>query len=253
MSENKLRKFINKQIPPLSGKKRLQPIVLSDSKGRYIERFYRDTTEKQLIIISQSGLKAEESKKWLKRNIAKKIIEHGDIWLYIWIGTCNLTSKNKNYIALRSQTNAEIEYIKTIYKEIIEIIKKYPGSKLTFLETPIYSIKKWNAGKGHKNPETFNEQDEQLSEQIYQLNGIVRDLNKELGSHSPEFSSDLLKNNKHRSGSKRTPKKKRQYNFDLYKDGIHPRDLLAKAWLRKIEEQAKRDCWTSKQKPTEDK
>jgi len=139
----------------------------------------------------------------------EKIIEHGDIWLYIWIGTCNLTSKNKNYIALRSQTNAEIEYIKTIYKEIIEIIKKYPGSKLTFLETSIYSIKKWNAGKGHKNPETFNEQDEQLSEQIYQLNGIVRDLNKELGSHSPEFSSDLLINNKHRSGSKRTPKKKR--------------------------------------------
>jgi len=66
MSENKLRKFINKQTPPLAGKKRLQPIVLSDSKGRYIEKFYRDTTEKQLII-SQSGLKAEESKKWLKR------------------------------------------------------------------------------------------------------------------------------------------------------------------------------------------
>jgi len=83
MSENKLRKFINKQTPPISGKKLLQPIVLSDSKGRYIEKFYRDTTEKQLIIISQSGLKAEESKKWLKRNIAKKIIEHGDIWLYI--------------------------------------------------------------------------------------------------------------------------------------------------------------------------
>jgi hypothetical protein len=52
---------------------------------------------------------------------------------------------------------------------------------------PFYSSKKWNAGKGHKNPVTFSEQDEQLSEQIYQLNGIVRDLNKELGSHSPEF------------------------------------------------------------------
>ena len=98
--------------------------------------------------------------------------------------------------------------------------------------------RQWYAGKGKKNPETFSEQDEQLSEQIYQLNGIVRDLNKELGS--PEFSSDLLNNNKHRSGSKRTAKKKRQYNFNLYKDGIHPGDLLAKAWLRKIEEQAKR-------------
>jgi hypothetical protein len=88
-----------------------------------------------------SGFKAEESKQWLKRNIARKIIEHGDIWLCIWIGTCNITSKNKKYIALRSQASEEIEYIKTIFREIIEIIKKYPGSKLTFLETPIYSIK----------------------------------------------------------------------------------------------------------------
>jgi hypothetical protein len=141
MSENKLRKFINKQTPPLTGRKRLQPIVLSDSKGRYIEILYSDTTEKQLIMISQSGFKAEESKQWLKRNIARKIIEHGDIWLCIWIGTYNITSKNKKYIALRSQANGEIEYIKTIFREIIEIIKKCPGSKLTFLETPIYSIK----------------------------------------------------------------------------------------------------------------
>jgi hypothetical protein len=130
MSENKLRMF-NKQTPPLTGKKRLQPIVLSDSKGRYIEKFYRDFTEKQLIIISQSGLKAEESKQWLKRNILvdRKIIEHGDIWLYIWIGTCNLTSKSKKYIALRSQANEEIEYIKTIFKEIIEIIETIPRIK----------------------------------------------------------------------------------------------------------------------------
>jgi hypothetical protein len=53
----------------------------------------------------------------------------------------------------------------TVFIEIIEI-NKYPGSKLTFLETPIYSIKQLNAGKGHRNPETFNEQDKKLSEQI---------------------------------------------------------------------------------------
>ena len=66
------------------------------------------------------------------------------------------------------------------------------------------------------------------------------------------FTRDL-NNNKHKSVSKRTPNKKRQYNINQYKDGIHPGDLLAKAWLRKIEEQAKRDCWTIKQKPREDK
>jgi hypothetical protein len=41
-------------------------------------------------------------------------------------------------------------------------------------------------------------------------------------------------------GVKKHQKKKRQYNFNLYKDGIHPGDLLAKAWLCKIEEQAER-------------
>jgi hypothetical protein len=45
----------------------------------------------------------------------------------------------------------------------------------------------------------------------------------------------------------------RKRDFNLYIDSIHPGDLLAKAWLCKIEEQAKRDCWTIKQKPTEDK
>jgi hypothetical protein len=46
--------------------------------------------------------------------------------------------------------------------KIIKIINRYPGTKVTFLETPVYSIKNWNESKGHKDPNVFVEQDENL-------------------------------------------------------------------------------------------
>jgi hypothetical protein len=53
------------------------------------------------VRLPKSGAKIEDSTQWLKSNISKKIINHGDIWLYVWMGTCNLTSKNKKYISLK--------------------------------------------------------------------------------------------------------------------------------------------------------
>ena len=113
------------------------------------------------------------------------------------------------------------------------------------METPVYSIKNWNESKGHKDPNVFVEQDENLSTQIYTLNGKVREINNSLGTHSPDFSSDLRANDKYRCGKDRKLKTKQYYNFKLYSDGIHPDSLLSKTWLRKISEQAKRDFWGS--------
>jgi hypothetical protein len=47
------------------------------------------------------------------------------------------------------------------------------------------------------------EQDENLSKQIYTLNGKVREINNSLGTHSPDFSSDLRANDKYRCGKDR--------------------------------------------------
>jgi hypothetical protein len=52
-----------------------------------------------IVWLPKSGAKIEDSTQWLKSNISKKIINYGDIWLYVWMGTCNLTSKNKKYIS----------------------------------------------------------------------------------------------------------------------------------------------------------
>ena len=144
---------------------------------------------------------------------------------------------------MRTITDESVEHIADKYKEIINLINKYPGSKVTILETPIYSIQRWNKLKGHKDPSVFEEQDERLAEQIYTLNSRVRDLNNNTKVHSPEFSSDISTSTKYRCGKDRNLKTKKYYNFNLYKDGIHPDTLLAKAWLKKISEQAKRDCW----------
>ncbi|KAK3087682.1 hypothetical protein FSP39_009120 [Pinctada imbricata] len=110
-------------------------------------------------------------------------------------------------------------------------------------KTPIYSIKKWNEGKGHKDPATFEDQDEELASQIYTLNREARKINKSLGSHSPEFTSDLQTNRKVKVGDNRQLSTIKRYNFNLNADGIHPGTLLSKAWLKKIIEQIKRDCW----------
>ena len=71
--------------------------------------------------------------------------------------------------------------------KIIKIINRYPGTKVTFLEIPVYSIKNWNESKGHKDPNVFVEQDENLSKQIYTLNGKVREINNSLGTFTRFF------------------------------------------------------------------
>ena len=70
-----------------------------------------------------------------------------------------------------------LNFCRSVYNEIIKIINRYPGTKVTFLETPVYSIKNWNESKGHKDPNVFVKQDENLWKQINTLNGKVKEIN----------------------------------------------------------------------------
>jgi hypothetical protein len=128
-----------------------------------LKKYACHDVEKQIVWLPKSGAKIEDGTQWLKSNISKKIINYGDIWLYVWMGTCNLTSKNKRYISLKSENDEEVDKIISKYNDIIKIINRYPGTKVTFMETPVYSIKNWNESKGHKDPNVFVEQDENLS------------------------------------------------------------------------------------------
>ena len=120
------------------------------------------------------------------------------------MGTCNLTSKNKKYISLKSENDEEVDKMISKYNEIMKIINRYLGTKVTFLETPVYSIKNWNESKGHKDPNVFVEQDENLSKQIYTLNGkSQRTKQQSWHTFAPDFSSYLRANDKYRCGKER--------------------------------------------------
>ncbi|VDI17132.1 Hypothetical predicted protein [Mytilus galloprovincialis] len=225
--KNKLNKFFSKPRLITEVNRKLQPVVLTDSKGN-INRHVAHNAERDIIWWTKRGSKLEQSTNWRKKNIASKIIRHGNIWLYAWLGTCNLTTKNKRYISITKGNDEEVNNIIEKYEEIIKIVDKYPGSKITILETPIYSIKNWNTKQGHKHPDTFEEQDTELERQLYTLNGRIREINKRIGSHSPEFSSDISNTSKYRCGKDRKLKTKRNYEFGLFQDGIHPGEATSK-------------------------
>ena len=78
---------------------------------------------------------------WLKRNIDRNLQNLGDIALYVWLGTCNLTSKDKSrFISLSTQNNEIIDHIIRTLLEFKSFLADYTQVKLTFLEVPIYSM-----------------------------------------------------------------------------------------------------------------
>jgi hypothetical protein len=141
------------------------------------------------------------------------------IWLYVWLGTCDLTTKNKKYVALTHDDDRAIEYAIDYLGKIKELIKEHPGCIVTFLEIPVYSIQEWNKKAGHKTPENFAEQDSKLEQQVYKFNARIRDLNKDTNVFSPLFGTDLVKTSK-TVKNKKTGKSivRKTNNFKLYKD-----------------------------------
>ena len=80
----------------------------------------------------------------------------GNIWLYVWLYTCDLTSKNKKYIYLPSQEgNDTVDHIASYFNTILDLVKTHPNCTVTVLEIPIYSISKYNKHTGHKDTEPF--------------------------------------------------------------------------------------------------
>ena len=128
---------------------------------------------------------------------------------------------------------------------ILDCIKAHPGCKVTILEIPLYSIAAWNWAAGKEDINPYYEQNKILEGQLIKVNRKIRVFNESVNSYSPKFSSDLTLIQKHRKGDHHQVFRRVQHRFDLYSDGIHPRQLLSRVWLRKIEQQLIVDCWES--------
>ncbi|VDI52841.1 Hypothetical predicted protein [Mytilus galloprovincialis] len=248
MSKNKLLKQLERHLVPPTGERTQTPAVLSDSKGKWLERKITNPLESNIKWWTKSGETTEKGYSWLKNNIKRKMKKHGQIWLYIWYGTCDLTSKNKKYIALTSETDSAIDKAAEYLGKIKELVKQYPKCRVTFLEIPVYSISEYNKNKDHKTPEIFKEQDTKLEAQIYKLNEKIRTLNKDELTYSPLFTTDIIHNSKTIKNKRtRTSTTRKTFSFWLYADGIHPGPLLAKVWLMKITKHALINCWKQDQ------
>ena len=188
MSKGKLQKYLARPFEIPTGSKTITPIILSDSKGFNLKEQVTNIVEQNIKWWCKPGRDSTQTLNWIRQNISDQIGHYDKIALYIWIGTCGLTRKNKQYISLANHDNSSLNTIKEHFEEIAKILQSYPACTLTFLEIPVYSIYIQNKYKGHKEPNQFKEQDEQLISQVRALNDYIRKLNIRLQKTSPNFS-----------------------------------------------------------------
>ena len=122
---------------------------------------------------------------------------------------------------MRNNALELIERLVENFKQIVKLLESYPGCKITFLETPAYSIYDWNK-HNYTDLKQLEADDKNLLEYIKIINVKVRDINNTLNTRSPSFSADISHPiNRSKKESKKTIRD--YYNFDLYSDGIHPK------------------------------
>lgn len=160
--------------------------------------------------------------------------------LYIWIGTCDLTTKTGHKIELRSEDFASVNRLCSLYKQIYDFLREYPTLTVIFLELPYYSIYHYNGTHEQPNLEQFRSQDKILQSQINEVNKYIRSLNSLMHKdiNSPNFGLDLEKPHKSVDKSKGTY----SLNYGLYVDGVHPHPDLAKLWLIRLSLRFENDC-----------
>ena len=163
MSENRVSKSIRRYyINPKEVRRRTtlrKPVLLSDSKGNYIQR--QITSEHCLNIIFFWQRLDCSRLYWLgRKHLPNKLDKEEKLTFYVWLGTCDLTyyEKSTRFISLETDNDSNIRYIIRKLKELKEIITaQFVRSEVVFLEVPSLSIQHWNHSREHKNYKEFIE------------------------------------------------------------------------------------------------
>jgi len=242
MSERKLKKYLKRTLPPIIGDKLLTPVVLTDSKGYNLKDQASTPQELEIGWWCKPSRTTKKGLDWLQNNLAQEIGRLDNIHLYVWLGTCDLTDHDGQFISLSSKENI-VQEITDTYQEIIDLIKSYPACRITFLEIPPYSIINFNHHYSHQNPSSFKLQEEQLIQKVEELNNNIRSINSNLDTFSPNFAVDISHHHQEKSSKSKKLTSRDKYYFDFYRDGVHPAKLLAEVWLKKLTSQIQRQCW----------
>lgn len=242
MSENKLRKYLRKPLPPVLGTQTLTPVILTDSKAKYLKGYSSTYIEKQIKWRYKSGQTSSQGYNWLLSNIDRLTGHLDNIHLYIWLGTCDLTDYNGTYITLSDDKDKPKKLIDAL-QNFITLLKTYPACKITIFEIPPYSIIDFNTSRGHSDPSIFKQQEEELLAKIHDINSQIRQINESLNTFSPNFAVDISHNHNAKTSKSKKITLRDKYLFNLYLDGIHPNTELGRVWLKKIAVHIQRDCW----------
>ena len=223
-------------------------ILVSDSKGFTLRNQYWTRYGEQfpLTVWCKAGAKTNELIKDIVLNFESEI-EKSPLRIYLWSGTCDLTTKTKGTIGLTEFGTDIVDTLTTQFYEIADTVNLRKGASLHILECPQYSFRTWNNTKGHKlDQEVETLAEEELHKQIAQLNFKIRTINSKHLEPNLRFDSRVTRSRKGKGKPlRKTP------NLTLYTDGIHPGPLLAHAWINAILKDLNRaaDDWESRIPP----
>ena len=192
MSENRSQKnidrpneFYSRALCSLN----LKPVVISDSKGRYLQECVNGKTpENKILWVFKSGATTFDRYLWLCQNIDNLIQEYGNLSVYIFTGTCDLTIRQRIKVGFgKNQRLVKSKYATLRTPDSVDLLQRHylmlkrlletKGVKLTFLNVPLYSIERLD--------------DKRLTEYVEAVNMFINKIDKDMGTYSPKLNEDL--------------------------------------------------------------
>ncbi len=240
MSLSRLHKQIeyNSDVSTLNVTLTKTPIVLSDSKARYLENEVIRGVERRIIWWGESGEPTEKRLEYLQSNLELELHRHPRIVLYIFLGTCDLTVIDKGLVELKSKNNSSAYELIDKFREVYKFLRDFPTVEPVLLEVPPYSVFETNKCRGVEDFK-YKDDDKKLMDQIAIVNRFVRETNLIYRKESPKFGLDLENTRK----SRYDYQAKYSYRFTtFYIDGTHPIPHLARLWLLRICKLVVKDC-----------
>ena len=92
--------------------------ILTDSKGDYLSRHVTNVVEVDILLGAKKGYTTKRGAKWLVENFDKKRKDHGQLCIYVWLGTCDFTEKGRKYVGLRHNLEECFNNLSSNLKEL---------------------------------------------------------------------------------------------------------------------------------------
>jgi len=225
---------------------RRKPILISDSKGftlrnSYLKK-YPSLNHYPLELWCIAGATTEKLIELLVERLPKAIKRHENITLYLWSGTCDLSSKRSGKLELVCWDDTKVSEVKDSFKKAFTLMSGFPSVTLKILECPQYSISKWNEFKGYQRDiELDRLVEKELNRQVATLNSYIRVLNDDHNSNTLNINNCVIR----ARGGRKSKRNRVSVNLKLYKDGIHPGEILSELWTLMIIDAICKSCCVS--------